>query len=109
MTSLPLFDAAKRRDEAIQQVVTHADELDPHWSERAYASLMLYCFQNKEPFITEDVRAWAEEQGLIQRPHDDRAWGAVIKRASKNELIVKVGYAPARSSNLSPKVQWAAA
>ena len=52
MTTLPLFDAAQSRDEAIQKVVDHADALDPHWSERAYASLMLYCFQNKDPFIT---------------------------------------------------------
>lgn len=109
MTTLPLFDAAQRRDEAIQKVVDHADALDPHWSERAYASLMLYCFQNKDPFITEEVREWAENMGLVHPPHDGRAWGHVMKRAAKNELIKKIGYGLAKSSNLSPKIQWAAA
>lgn len=105
-----LFEPSKtavKRDKAIQQVVDRADELDPNWSERAYGALTLYCrFFRTVEFIAEDARGWAESRGLISAPHDSRAWGAVMKRAAKNMLIRKVGYAPAKSSNLSPKVQW---
>lgn len=106
MTTIPLLDAAKRRDEAIERVANHADALDPEWSDRAYASLIKFCCLYRVPFIAEEVRHWAEGLSLISPPHDARAWGAIIKRAAKDELIIKVGYAPAKSSNLSPKVQW---
>lgn len=106
---LTMIDAAHRRDDAIEQVVSHADTLDPHWSSRAYSALELYCKKVAEPFIIEDVRAWAEGLGLISPPHDLRAWGAVIRRAAANGIVRKVGFAPARSSNLSPKVSWQAA
>lgn len=106
---LTAIDAARRRDDAIEQVVNHADELDPCWSDRAYSALELYCKKVAEPFIIEDVRAWAEGLWLISPPHDSRAWGAVIRRAAANGTVRKVGYAPAKSSNLSPKVQWQAA
>ena len=106
--ALTAIDAVRRRNEAIEKVSAHADELDPNWSDRAYSALTLYCTKATEPFIIEDVRAWAEGLGLISPPHDSRAWGAVIRRAAGNGLVSKVGFAPAKSSNLSPKVLWQA-
>lgn len=103
-----IHDPAARRDEAIERVVTKADTIDPGWSDRAYAALSIYCAKSREPFIAEDVRAWAEGLGLISAPHDARAWGAVIQKAARKGMLAKVGYAPAKSSNLSPKVLWAA-
>lgn len=106
--ALTAIDAVRRRNEAMEQVVNHADELAPNWSDRAYSALALYCTKMREPFITEDVRAWAEGLGLISAPHDSRAWGAVIRRAAAAGMVEKIGFAPARSSNLSPKVLWQA-
>ena len=108
---MPMFceTVAERRDLAIERVATKADEVEPGWSDRAYAALTIFCAKSKEPFIAEDVRAWAEGLGLISAPHDARAWGAVMQKACRRGLVSKVGFAPAKSSNLSPKVLWEAA
>lgn len=102
-------DAALRRDDGIERVSMKADLLQEGWTDRAYAALTIFCAKAKEPFIAEDVREWAEGLGLISAPHDSRAWGQVIQRAARSDLIRKIGYAPAKSSNLSPKVLWEAA
>lgn len=54
----------------------------------------------------EDVCESAESNGF-PAPPDKRAWGPVIMRAFKANVIKRVGYGPARSSNLSPKCIWA--
>ena len=97
-------EAEARRDTGMQQAVDHADSVSFQWSERAYGHVFDFC-QHRRPFLTEDARAFAEARGFSQPP-DGRAWGAVMKRAFANGLVKKVGYAPARSSNLSPKVLW---
>jgi hypothetical protein len=98
--------AAARRDDGMQRAVEHADAVDLFWSERAYGHVMDFC-RTKITFLTEDARAFAEGRGL-QAPPDGRAWGAVMQRAARNGLMKKAGYAPAKSSNLSPKVLWEA-
>ena len=54
-------------------------------------------------FLAEEVRNFATGLDL---PPDGRAWGVVFRSAAREGLIVKAGYAPAKSSNLSPKVLW---
>ena len=98
--------AAERRDDGMQRAVEHADAVDMFWSDTAYAHVMDFC-RLKDTFLTEDARAFAEGRGL-NPPPDGRAWGAVMRRAAKNGLMKKCGYAPAKSSNLSPKVLWEA-
>jgi hypothetical protein len=56
-------------------------------------------------FLIEDVRSWCEQRGLPDPP-DKRAWGAIATALKKGKHIQKVGYAPAMSSNTSPKVLW---
>jgi len=56
-------------------------------------------------FRTEEVRAAAKEWGLDDPP-DGRAWGQVMRRAEREDVIKWVGYMPAVSSNGSPKVAW---
>lgn len=98
--------AAARRDDGMQRAVQHADAVDMFWSETAYAHVFDFC-KTQTTFLTEDARAFAEGRGL-NPPPDGRAWGAVMQRAARNGLMRKVGYAPAKSSNLSPKVLWEA-
>jgi len=61
--------------------------------------------ESGSPFTVEVVRT----QGMIEWPPDDRAWGHATRLAVKRGWIKKVGYAPAASSNGSPKCLWAKA
>ncbi len=106
--TLLIEDPAARRDDGIERVSMKADLLQDGWTDRAYAALSIYCAKAREPFIAEEVREWAEGLNLITPPHDARAWGQVIRRAARERKIRKCGYKPAKSSNLSPKVLWAA-
>lgn len=81
----------------------------PGWSEDALHGVELYCLANPgKEFLAEEAREWAEAMELVDPAKNERAWGAVLRRAAKLQIIRKVGYAPAKSSNLSPKVLWRA-
>src|SRR4051812_29537975 len=102
---LPLLDwteATARRDDGMARAVEHADAVAPSWSERALRSLMEFKLYNPaaDSFMAEEVRKWSELNGLAAPP-DGRAWGAVFQRAARAGHIVRLGYAPAKSSNLS--------
>ena len=97
-------EAKARRDDGMARAVEHADAVTADWSERAMAALLDFVRSHGDiPFMAEDVRVMAD---YIPPPPDGRAWGAVFQRAARAGHIVKVGYAPAKSSNLSPKVLW---
>ena len=78
-----------------------ADSNGPTWTDRALAALTSYAAVAKKPWTLEEAR-----EGLgdaVPTPKDCRAWGAVTAIAVRHNLIRPVGYAPARSSNGSPK------
>lgn len=98
-------EATKRRDDGMRRAVEHADDVTAEWSKRAIGLLIEYARWDDAGFLAEQVRLFAHDQGLPSPP-DGRAWGAVFQRAAKAGHIVRLGYAPAKSSNLSPKVLW---
>jgi hypothetical protein len=98
--------AAARRDTGIARASDHARRVDPAWLEKALGYVRLHAMV-ATAFLTEDVRAMAEADGLPDPP-DGRAWGAVMRTAKHRGIVRAAGYAPAKSSNLSPKVWWAA-
>lgn len=102
MNQLSIDFARARRDDGITRSGDHAGDT---WKRGARGYLLEYLATHAGPFMAEDVREFAESRGF-QAPPDGRAWGSVMQSAARAELIRKVGYAPARSSNLSPKVQW---
>lgn len=102
MSQLTIDFARARRDDGIQRSGDHAGD---RWKRSARGYLLEFLTVRPSPFLAEDVREFAEVRGL-EAPPDGRAWGAVMRAAARDRLIDKVGYAPARSSNLSPKVQW---
>lgn len=54
-------------------------------------------------YTVEQMREWAKAKGLPDSP-DARSWGAVTRAAIRQGVIEPTGgYAPARSSNGSPK------
>lgn len=99
------FDAAAaRRDDGIQRAIQHAGE---RWRRLAngYVKEYLATLRVGDDFLGEHVRSFAAGRGL-ESPPDGRAWGQVMRDGAREGLIEKVGYAPAKSSNLSPKVLW---
>lgn len=69
------------------------------------ASVLRAWAPGRGPFMAEDFR----DDCLCSRPDDPRHWGAVFQYAKRQGWIKAIGYAPAKSSNCAPKVQWVAA
>lgn len=109
MNQSTIFDAIAesrtRRDLGIHRAGTHADDEHDQWITRAAEAIGDYARLCGEPFLIEDVR---QARYDIEDPSEPRAWGAAAMRAARAGLICKAGYAPSRSSNLSPKVLWSA-
>lgn len=102
--------AEAKRDIGMAMAEDKANRDAPFWSDRALLALEKYCLAHPDQkFLGEDVREWAEGKRLVSIPDNERAWGAVFQKAARLKIIRKVGYAPARSSNLSPKCLWRAA
>lgn len=78
------------------------------WVDEALRHLADFAARQVGGFLIEDARNYAETHGLASPP-DERAWGSVVRLASKAGSIKSVGYARARSSNNSPKTLWSAA
>lgn len=96
--------AELRRDQGIERATDHAKRVDREWLEKALGYVRLHALVHRE-FLTEDVKAMAEADGLVLAS-DHRAWGGVMRKAKDAGIVKANGYAPARTSNLSPKVKW---
>ena len=57
------------------------------WTEEAIGYVQQF---PRGEFLTEDVRAWAYENGL-EEPHDHRAWGSVMLSAEKQGIVLSAG------------------
>lgn len=69
------------------------------WQSAAYHALVRFAKQASKPFTIEQAR----EKIAIDPPADLRWWGAVTKTAKREGVLRESGWAPARSSNYSPK------
>lgn len=97
--------AAMRRDVGIARAAKRQSDA---WTERAVGYVMEYVVTHREPFLAENVRAYALERDGF-KADQPKAWGQVMRNAAKLGVVRKVGYAPASSSNLAPKCLWSAA
>lgn len=98
------FTAARaRRDIGIERAARHATRIDPEWLEKAFAFVRQYA-ENHDRFLTEDIRA--ASRGVVPVTENEKAWGAVMQRAARAGVLAPAGYAPAKTSNCSPKVLW---
>ena len=95
--------ASINREQGIARVQENMEMACPGWTDIALNAVIEFA-KSHEHFLTEEVREYCHE--FVPEPRDARAWGAVIRRAVKTNIIVRSGYAPARSSNLSPKPLW---
>jgi hypothetical protein len=102
------FDAARereiaerRRGEGMARVEASTLRRDPGFEERALDAVRVYAEQHAQ-FLAEDVRKTCETPEAI----DARVWGPVFTRARSMGWIEVSGFAPANSSNRSPKCSW---
>lgn len=99
------FPAARaRRDDGIARAVDHAETVKVGWQREAFERFRRYA-ERHEVFLTEDVLE-ANPDFTVPPQCDKRAWGAVARAAAKQGIVAKEGYAPAKTSNLSPKPLW---
>lgn len=77
-------------EQGMSRALTHAESVDEGWGEKAYQFVRGFAAQRIE-FRTEEVRRYAEQNGLAVPP-SARAWGGIIGRAVKSGLITSVGY-----------------
>lgn len=99
--------AATARDTGMALALDKADRDQEGWSTDAMVAVRTYVALHRgQSFLAEQLRAWAESTGIVAAAENERAWGAVMRRAAKEGLIQKIGYAPSASSNLSPKTLW---
>lgn len=87
------FDTRKAeayRQDGMNRALMNTESKNPQWAAQALDILKRFIASHSEPFMVEDVRAFAYKQGL-QHPERDQAWGAIIRRACKNGLINKIG------------------
>lgn len=90
-----------RGHSAARAAADKADEIAPGWMETAAQQLFMYAVRSREPFTIEQAR-----QECMPTPEgaDARSWGHVTRLAVRRGWIeVTGGYAPAASSNGSPK------
>jgi len=104
-----LFAARERGKTGSRRASERADRASEGWTERA-AEEIKRCAElfDRElidgAFLIETIAMhWNNP------PPDPRAWGHATRLAAKRGWIKKVGYAPAASSNGSPKCLWAKA
>ncbi|TAM22380.1 MAG: hypothetical protein EPN60_16945 [Nevskiaceae bacterium] len=102
---LDFATARRRRDSGIARAADHADAETPGWTDIAFEFLEACAKVRAAPFLAEDVIEMAKAAHLPEPP-DGRAWGGVFQRAARRGVISKIGFAPAKTSNCSPKVQW---
>lgn len=93
------FEARAQRDAGIEQAVSHAEDVEPAWTERAYQFLLAYIDHQRiagsTTLTSEDVRAYAHGLGLPVPP-SNRAWGGPLLRARRAGLLVRHGITEAR-------------
>lgn len=93
-----------RRDLGIERSTRRCE---PDWTREAAGYLRWYAQEvaRGQPFLLEDAREVCGAHG-VRTPPNERAWGAAVRYAVHQRWLTKAGYAPARSSNGSPKCLW---
>lgn len=105
MTIKDMAQALAARDAGISSSAEHAESDAPGWSQRAYQAIVnnrSLKFYESFGFSMESARESSYEAGL-DRPVEERAWGAVTQRLLRDGIIEPVGYAKVASSHGSPK------
>jgi len=90
-----------------EQAKDHANAELPGWEESAYAFFVQYANLTRSNFMTEDVVEAAKSIPHLAAP-DNRAWGAIARKASFNKVVesVGLGYSHKGKGNAAPRTVW---
>jgi hypothetical protein len=100
-----LIEAQRMRDEGMRLALEHAELIEDHWGEIAYAFLVAYA-QRTSLFISEDVSDASKADTAFPQPPTDRAWGSIYKRAIRAGIIVQAGAGRSRRRHASICPLW---
>lgn len=99
------FDVARAaRDAGMAQSLAHAERVNDGWGDIALAWLTNYARVHRE-FAGYQFIAFLRDAGRTMPP-DDRAFGAVFKRAAKAGVIERCGYVQHPGRHCSPSPLW---
>lgn len=80
-------------DDGMKAVAAKAEGELPGWKGEAAGFLEQFVKLNgTREFLAEEIAPWAYEKGCRQ-PHDDRAWGEIVKDAGRRGIIEQTGKA----------------
>jgi len=92
--------------DGMQAAYDKAERVSPGWGEVAFEAFKKAVQKMTKPFTIEQIRIVLRSEG-IQSPTDERAYGQIVRRASKENIIIKTDKtAPAVSSHGSGKPLW---
>lgn len=96
------FDQARaQRDAGMQLAADHAASEDPGWADKAYDALVSYARAHRA-FTSEEFRSGSG----VKSPTTPKALGPIFRRAARDGVIEKGGFAIAKERHLSPCVLW---
>src|SRR5574342_390022 len=92
--------AKDKRDIGMTRATDRANREHEEWTDVAMFYLVVFSsisisYDSKKQFLAEDVIEFCK-RNRFEAP-DSRDWGSVFRRAAKEGVIRKVGYAPAKS------------
>lgn len=104
-TQTELFPGEYYRDAGIKKAIDHANETEFEWSVQAFGFLLVY-IQSNDTFQCEDLRG--QSIGIVPQPPSKRAWGGIIRRASKAGLIKRIGFQNVKNvrAHCTPAAVW---
>jgi hypothetical protein len=100
--------AEQNKEVGMNASYEHAKRVHDLWHLDAFGLLIDFLKQNgANPFMAEDVRLYANLRGLAKAP-SDTAWGAVMKKAKKSELIEAIGWGLTKNplAHRTPATLW---
>jgi hypothetical protein len=106
---LPLFAAVAKGRELAGVCLENTRKEVADWPEQAYEALrQCVVYWRSQKFTSESLVEYCYRNGL-EKPHDDRAWGAIFQKAARAGLIRKSTDTYQRSKGHgSPAFYWEA-
>lgn len=100
-----LQHARAARDAGMSQAIQRAERIDDEWPDLAYGFLCRYA-RTHDQFISEEATAEADRLGYGS-PADPRAWGSVIRKAARADVIRRTSMTkPRLKGHASPGPVW---
>lgn len=109
-TQLSFLDAVESEKKSIagmNKAVAHANQVNEGWEQKAREFIINKFLPLHKRFMTEELRAFATENGFEMPPHA-RAWGGIIKGIANDFLIISLGFQKVKNTKAhrTPATLW---